>query len=459
MRTVQHACCALLAATLSVTPAKSQSALPALITKVNTTIDADTARLTEIFKDLHQNPELAFTETRTAAIVAKELTNLGFAVTTGIGKTGVVGVLKNGPGKTLWFRADMDANAVREETGLPYAAKTPQKQADGSEVSVMHACGHDAHVTWLLALAKTMVTLKAEWSGTLVVYAQPAEEIGLGAQAMVKDGLWARGFPKPDFALASHTAPGPVGSVSNTAGVRMAGVDQLDITFTGVGGHGSTPEMTIDPVVMAAQAVLAYQTIISRTVNPQSAAVLTVGSIQAGRDNNVIPQTATLKLNLRWLQPEVRETMLKRIDEINNGIAIGAGLPPEQMPTRTTTAEYSGRFPVRKMKGGSGPLVNDPALVERVNPAISALLGAEKVVNNFPTVMGSEDFQDAMDAVKAPYVFLLIGVAPAEAFQAARKAGKPFPYSNHNNNFFVDLAAIPIGAKVNVIAALTLLAK
>jgi amidohydrolase len=247
--------------------------------------------------------------------------------------------------------------------------------------------------------------------------------------------------------------------VSNTGGVRMAGVDQLDITFTGVGGHGSTPEMTIDPVVMAAQAVLAYQTIISRTVNPQSAAVLTVGSIQAGRDNNVIPQTATLKLNLRWLQPEVRETMLKRIDEINNGIAISAGIEPEKMPARTTTSQYSGRFPLRKMKGGSGPLINDPKLVELVNPGLTALLGEGKVVNNFPTVMGSEDFQDAMDAVKAPYVFLLIGVAPVDVFQAAQKAGKPFPYSNHNPDFFVDLAAIPIGAKTNVMAALAMLGK
>lgn len=438
--------------------AHAQSPSPALIAKVSAAIDADTARLTAIFKDLHQNPELAFTETRTAAIVAKELEALGYAVTTGIGKTGVVGVFKNGPGRTLWFRADMDANGVRETTGLPYAASKPQRLPDGRDVDVMHACGHDAHVTWLLGLAKAMVALKSEWSGTLVVYAQPAEEVGLGAQAMVKDGLWERGFPKPDFALASHTAPGPIGYVSNTAGVRMAGVDQLDIVFTGVGGHGSTPQMTIDPVVMAAQAVLAYQTIVSRTVDPQAAAVLTVGAIEAGRDNNVIPQTATLKLNLRWLQPEVRETMLKRIDEINNGIAIAAGLEPDKMPTRSTTAEYSGRFPLRKMKGHSGPLINDAKLVERVNPALTGLLGDGKVINNFPTVMGSEDFQDLFQSLNTPYVFLLIGVAPVELVVAAQKAGKPFPYSNHNPDFFVDLAAIPIGAKVNTVAALALLA-
>jgi hippurate hydrolase len=204
--------------------------------------------------------------------------------------------------------------------------------------------------------------------------------------------------------------------------------------------------MTIDPVVMAAQAVLAYQTIVSRTVDPQSSAVLTVGAIQAGRDNNVIPQTATLLLNLRWFQPEVRETMLKRIDEISTGIAVSAGVAPDKMPTRT-------------MKGSAGPLVNDAKLVERVNPALTALLGEGKVVNNFPAVMGSEDFQEVMTPLKVPYVFLLIGVAPMDLVVAAQKAGRMAPYSNHNPDFFVDLAAIPIGTKANTVSALTLLAK
>jgi amidohydrolase len=436
----------------------AQQASVSLIAKVNAAIDADTERLTAIFKDLHQNPEIAFTEVRTAGVIAKELTALGFTVTTGIGKTGVVGVYKNGPGKTLWFRADMDANAVKEAHTFPYAATKPQKLEDGSELNTMHACGHDAHVTWMLGLAKAMVTLKSEWSGTLVVYGQPAEEVGLGAQAMVKDGMWERGFPKPDFALASHTAPGPVGYISNSEGVRMAGVDQLDITFTGVGGHGSTPEMTIDPVVMAAQAVMAYQTIISRTLDPQAAAVLTVGSIQAGRDNNVIPQTAKLLLNLRWLKPDVRDIIIRRIDEINNGIAIAAGVSPENLPIRKLS-NAAPSHPFRVMKGNSGPLVNDPKLVDLINPQLTGLLGNGKVVNNFPTVMGSEDFQDVYAASKTPYVFLLIGVAPVEMFQAALKAGKPFPYSNHNPEFFVDLAAIPIGTKVNTLSAITMLGK
>jgi len=418
----------------------------ALIAKVNAAVDADTARLTAVFKDLHQHPEIAFTETRTAAIVAKDLKALGFTVTEGVGKTGVVGVLKNGPGPTVWFRADMDSNSVRETTGLPYATTTKQRLADGSEIDVMHACGHDAHVTWLLGLAKTMVALKADWAGTLVVYAQPAEEVGTGAQAMVEDKLWQRGFPKPDFAFGSHTAPGPVGVISSSPGVRMAGTDQLDITFHGVGGHGSTPQMTIDPVVMAAQAVLAYQTIVSRNLDPQASAVLSVGSIVVGRDNNVIPDVAVLKLNLRWFTPEVREQMLKRIDEINNGVAMAAGVGKAQMPTRL-------------MKGNAGPLVNDKLLVGRINPSLEALMGKGKVIDHFPAVMGSEDFQEAFRPLNTPYAFMLIGVAPPELFAKAQAAGKPFPYANHNPDFFVDLAAIPIGAKVDAVAVLGLLAK
>ena len=419
---------------------------PALISKVNNAVDADTARLTAIFKDLHQHPEIGFTEKRTAAIVAKNLKALGFAVTEGVGQTGVVGVLKNGPGPTVWFRADMDSNSVREATGLPYAATAKQRLADGSEIDVMHACGHDAHVTWLLGMAKAMATMKADWSGTLVAYAQPAEEVGTGAQAMVEDKLWERGFPKPDYAFGTHTAPGPVGYVASSPGVRMAGVDQLDITFYGIGGHGSTPQMTIDPVVMAAQAVLAYQTIVSRNLDPQASAVLSVGSIVVGRDNNVIPDSAVLKLNLRWFTPEVREQMLKRIDEINQGVAIAAGVSTDKMPTRL-------------MKGNSGPLINDKALVARINPALEGLLGKGKVIDQFPSVMGSEDFQEAFKPLNTPYAFMLVGVAPPDMFAKAQAAGKPFPYANHNPDFFVDLAAIPVGAKVNAVTVLSVLAK
>ncbi|KAB7647509.1 amidohydrolase [Polymorphobacter fuscus] len=434
------------AATLVAAPALAAPVSPALIAKASAAIDADSARLTAIFKDLHQHPEIAFTETRTAGIVARELKALGYAVTTGIGKTGVVGVLRNGPGPTLWFRADMDSNSVLEATGLPWAATTPQRLADGSEIPVMHACGHDAHVTWLLGLAKAMTTLKADWSGTLVVYAQPAEEIGMGAQAMVKDGLLTRGFPKPDLALGSHAVPLAVGVAVNAPGVRMAGTDQLDVTFTGVGGHGSSPELAIDPVVMAAQAVLAYQTIVSRSVDPQAPSVLTVGAVEAGRDNNVIPASAELRLNLRWFDRATRDRLLTRIDEINKGIVLGAGLPEAKVP-------------VREMKGSAGPLRNDPTLVAAVTPALTTLLGDGKLLTDFPSVMGSEDFQEAFAGTDVPYTFLLIGIAEPARFAAAKAAGRPFPFANHNNDFAIDLPAIPLGAKIDTVAALALLAK
>jgi amidohydrolase len=432
--------------TVQQNPLPSGTLPAALIDKVAAAVDADSARLTAIFKDLHEHPELGFTEKRTAAIVAKELKALGFDVTEGIGKTGVVGVLKNGAGPTVWFRADMDANGVAETTGLPYAAKTKQRMDDGSEVDVMHACGHDAHVTWLLGLAKAMVALKSDWSGTLVAYAQPAEELGLGAQAMVNDGIWKRGFPKPDYAFSSHTAPGPVGYVSSTPGIRMAGVDQIDITFHGVGGHGSQPQLAIDPVVMAAQAVLGYQTIVSRTLDPQTSAVVTVGAIVAGRDNNVIPETAELKVNTRWFTEEVRKKIISRIDEINKGIAIAAGVSPDQMPNRV-------------MKGYANPLANDKDLIAQVNPSLEALLGKGKVIDNFPMVMGSEDFQEIYNGMKTPLSFMLIGVAPPEMFSKALAEGRSQPYANHNPDFFVDLKAIPLGTKANVVALLSVLAK
>ncbi len=429
-----------LTASAAATPSKE------VIAQVSAAVDRDADRLVHLFEDLHQHPELAFTETRTAGIVATELRALGFKVTEGIGKTGVVGVFENGAGPTLWFRADMDANSVQEATGLDWAAKSPQRLANGEEVWSMHACGHDAHVVWLLGMAKVLVELKSRWSGTLVAYAQPAEEVGLGAQAMVTDGIWNRGFPKPDYALGAHAMPGPVGAVANAPGVRMAGTDQLDVVFFGVGGHGSSPQTTIDPVVMAAQAVLSYQTIISRNVDPQSSAVLTVGAIESGRDNNVIPSSATLRLNLRWFTREVRDQLLARIDEVNRGVAIAAGVADAHMPTRT-------------MKGHAGPLVNDPVVTDRVNPALTALLGEGRVMTQFPAVMGSEDFQEVFHEHGTPYAFVLIGVAPPERFAAAQAAGMAAPYANHNPDFFVDLAAIPIGAKVDAVAALSLLAK
>lgn len=420
----------------------------ALSAKVVAAVDADAARLENIFKDIHRNPELGFMETRTAAIIAKDLKALGFQVQTGIGKTGVVATLKNGPGPTVMYRADMDANAVEEATGLDYASRVRVKRQDGSESPVAHMCGHDAHVTWMLGMAKAMVALKKEWSGTLILVGQPAEEPITGAQAMVDDGLWTRaGLSKPDYFIGMHTAPGPVGVVVSAGGPKMAGTDQIDILFKGVGGHGSMPQLTKDPVLMAALAVVQYQAIVSRTVEPQQTAVLTVGSIQAGADNNVIPATALLKANLRWYDPVVREQMIAGIRSVSNGIARTYGMPEDQMPTIT-------------MKGGSTPLVNDAALAARLALPLKSLLGDDKVVTEFPPATGSEDVHLLLGPnTDVPFNFLIVGVADPEVFATARKEGKAMPYSAHNPNFVVDLKAIPLGTQVATVAMLELLAK
>ena len=236
---------------------------------------------------------------------------LGYDVMTGIGKTGVTGILKNGDGPIVMYRADMDCNAVKETTGLPYASLKTSKNEEGVEVPVMHACGHDAHTTWMLGIAKIMVTPKNQWKETLIMIAQPAEEPAGGANAMAAE-MYKKGVPEPDYLLGMHTAPAPMGYYLNAAGFRMAGADQLDVTFYGIGGYGSTPQGAIDPIVMAANAILQYQTIISRNIDPQAAAVIAVGAIQAGTDNNVIPASALLKLNLRWFNEADRKLMIER---------------------------------------------------------------------------------------------------------------------------------------------------
>lgn len=421
---------------------------PELIARATSAVDSDAARLDAMFKDIHQHPELAFTEVRTAGIVAKELKSLGFEVQTGIGKTGVVGVYRNGPGPTVMYRADMDANAVEEATGLPYASKVRVNRDDGTESPVAHMCGHDAHVVWMLGMAKAMVALKDTWKGTMVLVGQPAEERILGARAMVADGLWTKhGLAKPDFFIGMHTAPGPVGVVVSSGGPKMAGSDQLDILFKGVGGHGSMPQLTKDPVLMAALAVVQYQAIVSRTIEPQQTAVLTVGSIQAGADNNVIPATALLKASLRWFDPKVREGLVGGIKSISEGIARTYGMPDDQLPIVT-------------MKGGTTPLVNDDALAKRMAGPLRELLGGDKVVTNLPPATGSEDVHLLLgDYTDVPFNFLIVGVADPAVFAAAIKEGKAMPYSAHNPNFVVDLKAIPVGTKVATVSMLGLLGK
>jgi hippurate hydrolase len=408
---------------------------------------ADSFRMVELYKDLHQNPELGFMELRTSGIVATELKALGYEVITGIGKTGVVGIFKNGNGPVLMYRADMDCNSVKEITGLPYASTKTMKKDDGTEVPVMHACGHDAHITWLLQAAKMMVKLKSEWKGTLLMLAQPAEEPMTGAKAMVNDKMYEKGVPVPDYLFGLHTTPIATGSIKNGYGERAAGSDQLDVTFYGIGGHGSTPELTKDPVVMASNAVMQYQTIISRSIAAQDAAVLTVGAIHGGGDNNVIPTSVVVKLNLRWFTEKTRNILLDGIKQINEGIAVANGLSKEMYPTIL-------------IKGNVYPQVNDTAVANRVNKALATVIAPEKIISNTLPIMGSEDFNHlVLGNGKTVCDYVWVGTAHPDLYAKALSEGKRAPFYNHNGNYQVDLAAIPLGAEIAVTALLELFKK
>lgn len=417
---------------------------PDLNNKIKAIINADSQRIENIFKDIHQNPELGFMEVRTAGIIKKELLSLGFDVKSGIGGTGVLAILRNGEGPTVLYRADMDANAVKETTNLTYASTARATNADGEEVPVAHMCGHDAHVSWLLATAHTMIKLKSEWSGTLIMVGQPAEELIAGAAAMIADGLYNRyDMPKPDYMITLHAAPIGLGTIVNASGLRYAGTDQLDVTFFGVGGHGSMPQYTKDPILMAASAVMQYQTIISRNIDPQQAAVLTIGSIQAGTDNNVIPDQALLKINLRWFSESVRQKLISGIKSINRSIAIANGLS-------------DGKFPTVEMKGHSTPLYNDPALTNRLSRSFLTAFGKNQIIESAPAAMGSEDAHILLgDYHNVPLAYIMIGVASKKAF---KDAGYKPPYYNHTGDFKVELEAIPFGSQVATSAVMELLA-
>jgi hippurate hydrolase len=418
-------------------PAAKKSQGPP-VNEISRIVAKDSARMIDIFKDLHANPELGFMETRTAGIVASTLKELGFEVKEGIGQTGVAAILRNGKGPVVMYRADMDCNAVKETTGLPYASKKIVQKPDGSQTPVMHACGHDAHTTWLMGVASVMAQMKDKWSGTLVLIAQPAEEAILGAEAMVNDGLYTKhAVPEPDHLLGMHTAPLPLGVLIAGKGVRMAGTDQIDVLFKGVGGHGSSPHLAKDPVVMAAAAIMQYQVIVSRAIDPQKAAVLTVGSVQAGSDNNVIPSNALVKINLRWFDEKDRKLMIDGIKRINEGIARAYNLPDSMMPAML-------------MKGWSYPLVNSDTLTQVVVDALRTVVPDNQIIreDKFPAVMGSEDFHHlVVHNKKKNYCYINVGTADPELFAAAVKAGKQIPFSGHNGDYQVDPNAIPFGIR------------
>ncbi|MGW1988670.1 amidohydrolase [Embleya sp. NPDC001921] len=343
--------------------------------------------LAELYRDLHAHPELSFHEHRTANVIAERL-DAAWTVTRGVGRTGVVAVLRNGDGPTVWMRADMDALPVREATGLDYASTVTT--ADG--VPVMHACGHDVHVTCLLGACHVLATHLDAWHGTVVALFQPAEEIGRGARAMLDDGLLER-FPRPDVVLGQHVAPGPTGTLAHCPGTVLAAADSLTIRLHGRGGHGSQPEHAVDPVVMAASLVMRLQTVVSRTVGPMEQAVVTVGRLQAGTKDNIIPAEAELGVSVRSFDEGVRARVLAAIERLTVAEARGAGAP------RDPEIETIHNFPVT---------VNDAAETERVRAAHAAALGEERVRIMSPA-SASEDFGLFATEAGVPSVFWMFG--------------------------------------------------
>lgn len=402
----------LMAAALLATASHAHAANP-----LRDAIAKDMPSLIEIYRDLHANPELSFEEVKTAAKLAAEAKRLGFQVTEGVGKTGVVAVMKNGAGPTVMIRADMDGLPVIEQTGLPFASKVRGVSKSGTETGIMHACGHDTHMTAWVSTARQLVANKDKWSGTLVMILQPAEEIGAGAKAMLDDGLYTR-FPKPDYAIAFHDAAQfPAGTIGYQSGWALANVDSVDIKVKGVGGHGAYPHTTKDPIVLASRIVTALQTLVSREVDPQDAAVVTVGSFHAGAKHNIISDEATLLLTVRSYSDETRKLLLDGIRRIAKGEAIAAGVPEDRMPVVSVNeAEFT------------PATFNTSPLTERVASLFKKQFGEQRVIETKP-VMGGEDFSRFYLADKANVQSMIfwVGGVPQAELEAAAKSGKPLP--------------------------------
>ena len=418
-------------------------------------IDRDIPSLLTTYKMLHSAPELSHREDKTATFFAGELRKMGFAVTERFGKFanpqwtsyGVIAIMKNGPGPTVLVRTELDALPVEEKTGLPYASAVKTKNDAGVEVGVMHACGHDIHMTSLLGTAKLLSELKDRWQGTLVIVGQPAEETVDGARALLRDELYSK-FPKPDFAIALHdSADLEAGKVGYTPGYAMAGGNSVDIKVRGLGGHGARPESTKDPIVVAAQIVMALQTIVSREKSPFDPAVVTVGSIHGGTKYNIIPDEVNLQLTVRTYKPEVRLHVLAAIERIAKGIALAAGIPDDRAPivkvseSEMTIATY-----------------NDPKLTERLAEAFTRALGEANVVKVTP-LMASEDFGYLSLDQKIPAVIFWLGAVDAEKVKQSKATGVALP-SLHSALFApVPEPTLRTGVKAMTSAVLDLMKK
>jgi amidohydrolase len=393
--------------------------------------DSELPSLLTIYKDIHSHPELSTREERSSALVAKELKAVGCELTDHLGKYpkpelkgyGVVGLMKNGTGPTVLVRTDMDALPVEEETGLPYASKVTTKNEEGKDVHVMHACGHDAHMSIFIGVARALAKLKDQWHGTIVFVGQPAEETGNGARALLADGLYTK-FPKPDFALGFHdNAQMETGHIGVTEGYTYANVDSVNITVRGVGGHGAYPHKTKDPIVLSAEIINALQTIVSRENNPIDPVVVTVGSIHGGTKHNIIPDEVKMQITVRTYKAQVRDQVLATIERITKGIATAAGIPPERAPI------------VDVLKDQFTPATfNNPELTKRLVVVWKKSLGANNVEAPDPT-MGGEDFSEySLPDHSIPACDVHIGAVDPTKIAESKKTGAPLP-SLHSSKF------------------------
>jgi hippurate hydrolase len=406
--------------------------------KMNSFIDKLLPELEEIYKDIHQNPELSMQEIRTASIAANYIARFGFSVTANVGKTGVVGILKNGEGPTVMLRADMDALPIKEDTGVPYASRKTARGEDGTEVGVSHACGHDMHVTWLLGAARLFGEHRDQWKGTLLVVFQPGEEIGRGAQGMIDDGLMNR-FPKPEIILGQHVMVGESGTVGYRSGAILSAGNSIKVKIFGRGAHGSQPQTSIDPVIMAAAITMRLQTIISREVAPIENAVLTIGSIQAGTKENIIPEDATIKLNIRTFDDTVRDHILSAVKRICIAECAASNAPRE--PELTTLDSY----PVTD---------NDAAATKKISEAFNTQFDGK--AHETQPASASEDFSVFGRNWKAPYVFWFVGGTDPVTYQQAKKSNQlnNIP-SNHSPKFLpVIHPTLKTGLQAMITAAL-----
>lgn len=401
--------------------------------------------LIDLYKHLHQNPELSFKEEKSAAKMAAELRKLGFEVTEKVGLTGVVGVLKNGPGPTVLVRADMDALPVTEQTGVPYASKVIVRDKSNREVGVMHACGHDVHMTCFVGTARVLASMKDKWKGTLLFVAQPAEEIGAGSKAMLADGLYTK-FPKPDYCLALHAdALLEAGHIHFTEGLAMANVDTVEVTIHGKGGHGAAPHNCTDPIVIAAKFVIDLQTIVSREVNPVDPAVVTVGSFHAGTKANIIPNDAKLQITVRSTKDSTRKMIIESIQRKAKAAAL-AGNAPE--PTVTIL-----------MDEFTPKLENNVELTRKTVGLFKQLLGDDKL-HPRPVIMGGEDFSRYSLNGQIPVFMYFLGSVPAERVAASKKdGGSPLPGAHTDAYYPQPEITLKTGVKTMSMAVLNILAK